>query len=146
MSRMSYLVPRTAMAFPVGKVLERFFDDTVLPSFLSEERSFVPVFDITENKDTYTVVAELPGMDESDLTVTFSDGILTVEGEKKQESENKGETYHRIERRYGSFRRSFRIPDDIQEDNIEATYKNGVLTLTVPKSEEKEARKIEIKH
>jgi HSP20 family protein len=140
------MVPRTAMAFPEGKLFSRFFDDTALQSFLGEERSFVPRFDIMENKDNYSVVAELPGMDEHNLTVTFAEGILTVEGEKKQESAHDDETFHRIERRYGSFRRRFRIPDGVQEENIEATYKNGVLTLTIPKSEEKEPRKIEISH
>ena len=127
-------------------VFDRFLEDTAVHSFLREGKMFVPAFDITEGEKEYTVIAELPGMDEKDLNVTFTDGILTVKGEKKQESEDKGETYHRIERRYGSFQRSFRIPDHIQADKIEATYKDGVLKLTIPKSEESEPKKIEINH
>jgi HSP20 family protein len=80
------------------------------------------------------------------MEVTLLDGILTVKGEKKQETEDKGETCHRIERRYGSFLRSFRIPDKVKTDKIDAIFKNGVLRLTLPKSEESEVTKIKIKH
>ena len=146
MARMLDLIPRTNIIFPMRNVFDRFFEDTMAPSFLSEEKMFVPAFDITESEKEYKVVAELPGMDEKELDVTFTDGILTVKGEKKQETEDKGETYHRIERRYGSFQRSFRIPDHVQADKIEATYKDGVLKLMIPKSEESEVKKIEIKN
>jgi len=111
-----------------------------------DEKSFVPVFDISENEKEYSVIAELPGIDEKDIEVTLLDGILTVKGEKKQETEDKEETYHRIERRYGSFVRSFRIPDKVETDKINATFKDGVLRLTVPKSGESKVTKIKIKH
>jgi len=126
-------------------VFDRFFEGSMDPSYLSDEKMFIPAFDITESEKEYKVVAELPGMDEKDLDVTLTDGILTVKGEKKQETEDKGETYHRIERRYGSFQRNFRIPDHVVVDEIEATYKDGVLKLTIPKSEEIGMKKIEIK-
>lgn len=146
MTRMFDLIPRTSFMFPVRNMFDRFFDDEVVGNILSENTSFVPVFDISENDTGYSVVAELPGIDEKDLDVTLTDGILTVKGEKRQETEEKGEAYHRIERRYGSFQRSFRMPDGIQGDKIDATYKNGVLKLMIPKSENSEAKKIEIKH
>jgi HSP20 family protein len=146
MTRMFDLIPRTSFMFPVRNMFDRFFDDEVVGNILSENKSFVPVFDISENDTGYSVVAELPGIDEKDLDVTLTDGILTVKGEKRQETEEKGEAYHRIERRYGSFQRSFRMPDGIQGDKIDATYKNGVLKLMIPKSENSEAKKIEIKH
>jgi HSP20 family protein len=146
MARMFDLIPRTSFMFPVRDMFDRFFDDERIGNILSEDKSFVPAFDISESDTEYSVVAELPGIDEKDLDVTLTDGILTIKGEKKHESEEKGETYHRIERRYGSFQRSFRMPDGVQGDKIDATYKDGVLKLMIPKSETSEAKKIEIKH
>jgi HSP20 family protein len=140
------LIPRTSFMFPVRGMFDRFFDDERIGNILSEDKSFVPAFDISESDTEYSVVAELPGIDEKDLDVTLADGILTIKGEKKQETEEKGETYHRIERRYGSFQRSFRIPDGVQGDKIDATYKDGILKLMIPKSENSEVKKIEIKH
>lgn len=146
MARMFDLIPRTSFMFPVRDMFDRFFDDERTGNILSEDRSFVPAFDISESDTEYSVVAELPGIDEKDLDVTLTDGILTIKGEKKQETEEKDETYHRIERRYGSFQRSFRMPDGVQGDKIDATYKDGVLKLMIPKSETSEVKKIEIKH
>lgn len=146
MARMFDLIPRTSFMVPVRDMFDRFFDDEVVGNILSEDKSFVPAFDISENDTEYSVVAELPGIDEKDLDVTLTDGILTIKGEKKQETEEKGETYHRIERRHGSFQRSFRMPEGIQGDKIDATYKDGVLKLMIPKSETGDVKKIEIKH
>jgi len=140
------LIPRASVMFPMRDVFDRFFDDISMPSLLNDEKSFVPVFDISENEKEYSVIAELPGIDEKDIEVNLLDGILTVKGEKKQETEDKEETYHRIERRYGSFVRSFRIPDKVETDKIDAIFKDGVLRLTVPKSGESEVTKIKIKH
>jgi len=117
--------------------------DELLP--MRGEKSWAPAFDISENDKEYIVSAELPGIDEKDLDVTISGGMLSVKGEKKQEKEEKGETYHRIERTYGSFHRSFRIPDAVQEDKVDATYKNGILKLVIPKSEGSGVKKIKIK-
>jgi HSP20 family protein len=146
MARMLDLIPRTSFMFPMRNVFDTFFDDRHAKTLLDEERSFVPAFDISESDKEYSVVAELPGIGEKDLEVTLSDGILTVKGEKKQDKEETGETYHRIERRYGSFQRSFRIPEHVEFEKIDAMFKDGVLRLTIPKSEEREVKKIEIKH
>jgi len=146
MARMFDLIPRTSVMFPVRDMFDRFFDDERVGNILSEDKSFVPAFDISESDTEYSVVAEMPGIDKKDLDVMLTDGILTIKGEKKQETEEKGETYHRIERRYGSFQRSFRMPDGVQSDKIDATYKDGILKLLIPKSETSEAKKIEIKH
>ena len=146
MTRMLDLIPRTSFTFPARDMFDRFFEDGSLRTFSGEEKSWIPAFDISENDKEYAVVAELPGIDEKDLEVTLSDGILSVKGEKKQEKEEKDEMYHRVERCYGSFQRSFRIPGNVEDDKVDAIYKDGVLKLTIPKSEEKKAKKIEIKH
>ncbi len=86
--------------------------------------------------DSYEVTAELPGMDPSNITVKFSTGTLTIKGEKKEEKEEKGKDYVLSERRWGSFQRSFRVPTSIDEEKIEATFSNGVLTIVLPKSAE----------
>jgi len=137
------LIPRTGSLQSARDFFDRFFDDEFLT--LRGEKSLAPAFDISENEKAYTVTAELPGIDEKDLEVTMAGGMLSVKGEKRQESEEKGETYHRIERTYGSFHRSFRIPDSVQEDKVDATYKNGILKLVIPKAKESSVKKITIK-
>jgi HSP20 family protein len=112
---------------------------------LKEKDEWLPAFDIVENEKEYVFSAELPGMEVKDIEVTLSDGILTVKGEKKQEHEDKGKDYHRIERHYGSFHRSFRIPGKVKMEGVDANYKDGILRLTLPKTEESETKKIEVK-
>ena len=106
-----------------------------------------PAVDIVEHDKGYQVTAELPGMEEKDIDVKFADGVLTIKGEKKEESEERQKDYYRSERRFGAFQRSFRVPDGVEPDEIEATVKNGVLTVLLPKSDEaqKREKKIEIK-
>jgi HSP20 family protein len=103
--------------------------------------------DITENEQAYEIAAELPGMDEKDIDVNVVNGGLTIKGEKKDEKEEKKEDYYVSERRYGSFQRYFRVPDGVDTDKIEASFKKGVLTVTLPKKAEaqKPAKKIDIK-
>src|SRR4249919_749060 len=106
----------------------------------------VPAVDIAEKEKEYEITAELPGMDESNIDVKFSDGTLTIKGEKKEEKEEKKKDYYLSERRYGSFQRSFGVPDGVDADKIEAHFKNGVLTVTLPKRPEaqKSEKKIAI--
>jgi len=110
--------------------------------------SAVPAVDIVENDTGYTVTTELPGVAESDIEVKFSEGTLTITGEKREEKEEKKKDYFLSERRYGSFKRSFRVADGIDADKIEATFKNGVLTVTLPKTAEaaKKTKKIAIRN
>ncbi|MET4700973.1 HSP20 family protein [Constrictibacter sp. MBR-5] len=96
----------------------------------------LPTVDVVERDGEYCITAELPGSEEKDIDVSLAEGILTVKGEKKQEREEKKDSYYVSERRYGSFQRSFRVPDDADADGIAATFKNGVLTLTLPKKPE----------
>jgi len=144
MNSLFSLIPGTGLA-PNRKLFDRFFDDWGLETIFGEDKEWVPAFDIAENEKDYTVTAELPGIDIKDVDITLSEGILTVKGEKKQEKEEKSEGYHRIERRFGSFNRSFRIPGKVEADKIDASYKDGVLKVVLPKAEGTETKKIEIK-
>jgi len=107
----------------------------------------VPELDVRENTNTITIEAELPGVDERNVTVTVANGVLTIKGEKKQEKEEKNENYYLAERTYGSFERSLRLPDTIDENKVEAKFDKGVLKVTAAKKPEavKAERKIEIK-
>ncbi len=112
-------------------------------------QSLTPNVDITESKDKYEVKAELPGMDEKDISLSFADGILTISGEKKEEKESNDEEkgYFLKECSYGTFHRAIKLPDNIAEDKIEASFKQGVLDITVPKTTEMDQhiRHIDIK-
>jgi HSP20 family protein len=141
---MLQLIPRRSSIFPARDLFDRFFDDVQVPTMFGEGGTWVPAFDISENDKEFVVSAEIPGIDSKDLEVTFSDGVLKVKGEKKREKEENGDNIHRVERYYGSFQRSFVVPVKVEEDKVEATYKDGVLTLTMPKAEKKEIKKIEI--
>ena len=107
----------------------------------------VPELDVRENTNSNVVEAELPGVDEKDVSVTLANGMLTVKGEKKHEKEEKGENYYLAERSFGSFERSIRLPDTIDERKVEAKFDKGVLRITAAKKPEavKAERRIEIK-
>lgn len=114
--------------------------------FLSEERyGFAPAFEIKETKDAFVFKADLPGVKEQDLEVTISGNRLNVSGKRESEKEDKGDRYYTYERSYGSFTRSFTLPEGIDGDRIHAALDNGVLTLNVPKKPETQAKKIYVK-
>jgi HSP20 family protein len=103
-----------------------------------------PAVDVEENDDAYVVYAELPGVTAEDLQVSFDDGVLTVHGERKFYEEKKTETFRRVERRYGTFHRSLRLPGPVNSEKVEAAFKDGLLTVTVPKAEAAKPHRIEI--
>ncbi|MHB8896441.1 MAG: Hsp20/alpha crystallin family protein [Candidatus Geothermincolia bacterium] len=103
-----------------------------------------PAVDIYEAGDSLVVEAELPGIDPKDIDVTVDDGVLTVKGERRHESEVKEESYHRIERAYGLFQRSVRLPAEAEPDKIKASYDSGVLKITVPKAEPKKPKAVPV--
>jgi HSP20 family protein len=103
-----------------------------------------PSVDISESEDEIVVVAEVPGMKKEDIHITIQDNVLTLKGEKKREIEEKEENYHRLERSFGSFERSFSLPSIIQAGQVKAGYKDGVLTITLPKAEEAKPKQIDI--
>ncbi len=130
----------------MNRIFDRFFG--TLPAEDQEEMAvsdWYPDVDIVENKDEIVVKAELPGMKKDDIHISYKDGVLTLEGERKKEKEEKDVNYHRVERVYGKFCRSFQLPTVIQEDKINAEYKDGILTIHLPKAEEAKPKEIEIK-
>lgn len=103
--------------------------------------------DVTETDKAYEIAAELPGMSDKNVEVKLADGVLTIKGEKQEEKEEKKKDYYLHERSFGSFQRAFQVPDGVDADKIEASFKNGVLTVTLPKSAQaqKTAKKIDVK-
>jgi HSP20 family protein len=95
-----------------------------------------PAVDVVEKDKAYEITAELPGIDKNNVEVKFADGVLTLKGEKKEEKEQKEKDRYVSERRYGSFQRSFRVPDSVDADKIDANFQNGVLTISLPKKPE----------
>ena len=108
-------------------------------------RMWAPALDISERKDAYLVTVELPGVKAEDVDVTLEDGLLTIQGERRFTEESSDQQYHRVERRYGMFRRSITLPSQVQADAIQASYEDGVLSVTVPKAEEAKPKKIEVR-
>ena len=106
---------------------------------------FSPATDITEDDRHYIVTAELPGMKRSDITVDVHDGVLSIRGEKKSEREEKTEKRRYVERSFGSFSRAFTLPSDADESKVEASFKDGVLSVTLGKTEARKARVIDVK-
>jgi HSP20 family protein len=110
-----------------------------------EGEEWFPSLDVSETKSDIVVKAELPGIDPKDIDITLNDGMLTLRGERKNKKEEKEEDYHLIERSYGTFIRSVRLPREVQSNKINASYKNGVLKVTLPKTEETKKKEIKIK-
>ncbi len=106
-----------------------------------------PAVDFTDTEKAYEVTAELPGIDEKNVEVKVANGVLTIKGEKQEEKEEKKKDYYLRERNFGSFERAFQVPEGVDTDKIEASFKKGVLTVVLPKKPEaqKSAKKIEVK-
>lgn len=110
-----------------------------------ENAVWMPLTDIKEDKDNYYVMLDLPGVSKDDVKVSYSNGQLSVSGERKQEKEARDSKFQRVERVFGRYYRSFTLPQKIKEDKIEAEFKDGQLNITVPKSEEAKPKELEIK-
>jgi HSP20 family protein len=129
-------MPWTGMAGlkqEMDRLFDRFFEPEVaeLPAALG---SWVPSLDLTETKDALVVKVEMPGMDPNDIHVALQENLLTITGEKKEEKEEKDARYHRMERSAGAFTRSVRLPVAVDGSKVTATFKNGLLTVTLPKT------------
>jgi HSP20 family protein len=108
-------------------------------------RAWVPAVDIQETEDAYRLHAELPGLTKDDIQITLENNVLRLSGERKLEKDVKRDNYHRVERTYGTFSRAFTLPSQVNAEGVQATFENGVLTLTVPKSESAKPRRIAIR-
>jgi HSP20 family protein len=104
-----------------------------------------PMVDLSETDNAIELAVDLPGVDPDQVDIHLAGNALTIRGERKQEKEEKGRTYHRVERRKGSFARSITLPCAVVEDEVAAEYKDGVLTITLPKCQEARVRRIDIK-
>lgn len=124
--------------------LNSLFYDEALPAWRGEEL-FVPKVDVKETDQAIEITAEVPGLKPEDIELTLTGDLLTLKGEKKNEREEKKENYHLVERSYGSFQRSFRLPVEVDRQKLEATHKDGVLRVTLPKAEKGGTARIEVK-
>jgi HSP20 family protein len=122
--------------------VDREFDRLIGRTFGKE--SWFPALDVREAEDRFEVTMDLPGLEPDDVTITFEDRILTIKGQREHSSEDEGETYHRVERSYGSFAQSVRMPVAANGEQAEASFDKGVLTVTVPKVEAAKPRTIEV--
>jgi len=134
---------------PVERAFGRLFNQFA-PGPLSEreedvaEARWAPAVDVKESDEALTVFVELPGVEKKDIDISLEDNVLTVTGQRTLSRDEKKESYHRIERTYGKFSRSFRLPANVQGDKVAAQFKDGVLSVEIPKAEEAKPRQIEI--
>jgi HSP20 family protein len=112
--------------------IQRYFDDFSNYGFNLSD-SFSPRIDISEDKDNIHVTAEIPGVKKENIKITLQDNILTIEGEKKKETEEKDKNFFRCERTYGSFKRSFTLPEEVDSDKVDAKFENGMLNISLKK-------------
>ncbi len=144
MALMRYSKPETDI---FGKrfsdIMDEFFNDAVA----TRQSSFAPSMNISENEKQFIIDVEIPGMEKENIDVNLENRRLTVSGERsfESESEENGTKYHRVERHYGSFSRTLQLPESVNDESIEATYKNGVLNIKIDKSEDKVKKQIDIK-
>ena len=127
---------------PFSRLLETFFTDPQGEEV--SNRNWIPPVDIQETPEGYKLLAELPGLTKDDINITLENNVLRLSGERKFEKDVKKESYHRVERTYGTFSRAFALPQQVQAEGVQAGFENGVLTVMVPKAEQAKPRKIEI--
>jgi HSP20 family protein len=118
--------------------------DALAPTEDLSSRTWMPPVDVRETDDAFLISAELPGLSKEDIQITFENGVLRLSGERRLEKEEGKENYHRIERAYGSFSRSFTLGNGVDPSKVSAGFKDGVLTITVPKAAEAKPRQISI--
>lgn len=111
----------------------------------SDLQAFTPSFDVKETKDALVIQADLPGMSENDVTISVAGNRLSISGERKAEAVKEDESYYMFERTYGSFNRTFTLPEEVEVDKVQAELKDGVLRLTLPKRPDAQPKKIEVK-
>jgi HSP20 family protein len=117
----------------MDRLFTRLWDDFGISHHLPRITRDVPVLDLSETEDNLVIRAEIPGMDPEDMDISVTEDRLHIKGEMRRESVNKGDDYHRVERRYGSFSRDIQLPCRVMKEEVTATYKEGVLTIVMPK-------------
>ena len=124
---------------------DRWLNEAGAPREITHKGFWAPNVDFGENDKEYVLMAELPGIEQKDVAVNIQNSTLTIKGERKYEQELNDTNYYRVERSYGSFQRSFTLPDDVKADQISSTLKNGVLTVRLPKQEQAKTKSIDVK-
>ncbi|MDN3513186.1 MAG: Hsp20/alpha crystallin family protein [Candidatus Brocadia sp.] len=140
----SQLPSISSMQEEMNRMFDRFFRGGDLAEF-GVAGTWVPPLDLSETADKVTVKAEIPGMDPKEIDISIQGDTLTIKGEKKEEKEEKGKNYYRMERRYGSFSRSIDLPASVDSNKVTAECKNGVLEITMQKKEEVKPKQISVK-
>ncbi|MEX0646442.1 MAG: Hsp20/alpha crystallin family protein [Balneolaceae bacterium] len=142
MTIMKYAQPETDL---FGKrfsdIMDEFFNDAVA----NRRSTFTPGIDVSETEKQFIVDVELPGMEKKDIDLNIENNRLTISGERKFEKEENNKQYHRVESHYGSFSRTLQLPESVNPDSVKASYKDGILNISIDKSEEKLKKQIEIK-
>ncbi len=131
-----------------GRLFDESFNDFLSPlggTRVSSTLDWMPAVDIKETDEALTIFAEIPGLTKDNVSITMENSVLTISGERKFEKDVEKENFHRIERTYGSFSRSFSLPTNVATEKADASFKDGVLTVTLPKTDEAKPRKIAIK-
>ena len=137
--------PNSHMLTGFDRMLDDFFNDGWNVPAVTRNSNWLPSVDIRETDDTFTITADLPGLKKKDVKITVNDSMLEISGERSYENKEDNGSYHRRERSYGSFQRSFHLPETVKEDKITASFKDGILLVAVPKSEEVKPKGYEVK-
>jgi HSP20 family protein len=128
---------------PIARLFENLFNGAQGEEEVSNQ-NWMPPVDIQETEEGYRLLAELPGLTKDDINITLENNVLRLSGERKFERDVKKESFHRVERTYGAFSRAFALPQQVNSEGVQASFENGVLTITVPKAEQAKPRKIAI--
>lgn len=131
----------------MGDLFDRYMKSAGLRAGLQEpltEQDWSPKVDIVETETKFEIKAELPEVKREDIHVSIDNGVMTIKGERRQEKEEKGKKFHRIERHYGSFSRSFSLPENVDQDSIKAAFKDGVMTVDLPKNTNSKPKSISV--
>lgn len=137
--------PVLSLRDEVNRVFDEFFGGGFLRPWMSFQGEWMPALDVAETGGSVVVKAEVAGMDPKDIDISLAGDTLTIKGEKKQEEKKESENYYRMERRYGSFQRVVSLPTTVDPQKVTATYRNGILTITLEKTEESRPKAIDIK-
>lgn len=137
--------PNRSLLTGFDRIFDDFFNDGWNMQTITNNSNWQPSVDIRETDDAYTITADLPGLKKKDVKITVDDGMLEISGERSFESKDDTGSFHRRERGYGSFQRSFHLPDTVRDEKITASFKDGILSVAVPKAEEVKTKGFEVK-
>ena len=134
----------TSLQSEMNRLFNTFFDSPTTGSGGNGVRRWIPAMDLVETDDHFVLKADLPGLNEGDVNIEVEDNVLTVSGERKSEHEDKREGHYRVERSFGSFRRTLTLPEGVDPEAVSATFDKGVLEVRIPKPEQRKPRRVAI--